>query len=134
MYKRCRHGTASVELAICLPLFVLVVFGAVETCSLIHLKETLKTASYEAARLAAKGTDYEQAAVERATQIVTSRGVIAPSVTFQPTDLSTVAVGGYVTARVSVDPAAQDSTFMLPATILGSAAVSSTTTMVKESE
>lgn len=51
MRGRRRDGSASVELALCLPLFVLVVIGTVETCSLIHLQETLKTASYEAARL-----------------------------------------------------------------------------------
>ena len=134
MYKRCRRGTASVELAICLPLFLLVVFGAVEACSLIHLKQSLKTASYEAARLAAKGSENEQAAIDRATQILSSRGMVLESVTFAPSDLAAVPAGGYVTATVNVDPANQGDALMLSTTILGTNTVSAATTMVKESE
>jgi Flp pilus assembly protein TadG len=134
MSNRKRRGAASVELALCLPLFVVVVFGAVELCSLIHLKETLKTASYEAARVAAKGSSFKQTAIDRATQIVSSRGITIESVTFEPSDLTTVAAGQYITATVSIDPSRQGSALMLPTATLGRTSVSSKTTMVKEKD
>ena len=129
--RQCQKGTASVELTVCLPLFVLVVMGTVETCSFIHLQETLNTASYEAARLAALGPSKEQAAINRATEVVASRGITGASVVFSPSDLENVPVGGYITATVRVSPTGQPS-LLLPATILGSSPLSSATTMVKE--
>lgn len=126
-----RRGTASVELAVCLPLFVLVVMGTVETCSFIHLQESLNTASYEAARVAVMGAAKRQAAVDRATEVVSSRGIVGATVTFTPSDLASVPVGGYITATVRVEPSAQR-TLLLPASILGSSQLTSETTMVKE--
>lgn len=129
--RQCRKGTASVELAVCLPLFVLVVMGTVETCSFIHLQETLNTASYEAARLAALGPTQRQAAINRAKEVVSSRGISGATVVFAPRDLDSVPVGGYITATVRANPADQQS-LILPVSILGGGLLTSETTMVKE--
>lgn len=48
-----RRGAASVELAVCLPVIILIVFGAIETCSIVFLQQNLQLIAYEAARVAA---------------------------------------------------------------------------------
>lgn len=133
MRRKRRLGSSSVEFALCLPFLVLVVTGTVETCSLIHLQETLKTASYEAARLAAQGPSERQAAIDRASQIVTSRGIVDVSVVFEPADLASVPVGGYITTTVRVETASQgQSALLLPRSVYGSEWLSAETTMVRE--
>ncbi|MGI9517005.1 MAG: TadE family protein [Pirellulaceae bacterium] len=52
--RRSVRGTATVELALCLPMIVLVVFGAVEGASMIFLKQTLVQSSYEGIKVAVK--------------------------------------------------------------------------------
>jgi len=48
-----RRGAASVELAVCLPVILLIVFGAIETCSIVFLQQNLQLIAYEATRVAA---------------------------------------------------------------------------------
>lgn len=50
--RRKRRGAALVELAICLPVFFLITMGTIESCRMIYLRQSLKMAAYETARLA----------------------------------------------------------------------------------
>lgn len=50
--KRPRTGAALIEFALCLPLFLAIAVGTLETCRMIYLRQSLKIAAYEAARLA----------------------------------------------------------------------------------
>ena len=49
-----RRGAAVSELAICLPITTLLVFGGIETADMIHLKGYLRNISYEGGREAAR--------------------------------------------------------------------------------
>ncbi|MCA9065651.1 MAG: pilus assembly protein, partial [Planctomycetaceae bacterium] len=46
-----RSGAALVEFALVLPLLLLILMGALETCSMLYLKQTLHIAAYEATRV-----------------------------------------------------------------------------------
>ncbi|XZE53653.1 TadE/TadG family type IV pilus assembly protein [Planctomycetaceae bacterium SH139] len=46
-----RSGAAVVELAVCLPLLVLISLATIEACAMIYLKQSLKIAAYEGARV-----------------------------------------------------------------------------------
>ena len=48
--SRHRRGTATVELAICFPILVLLTIGTIDVCSMLFLKETVTMAAYEGAR------------------------------------------------------------------------------------
>ncbi len=48
--KRKRNGTATVELAVCLPLIVIIAFGSIEATNMIFLEQRLTAAAYEGAQ------------------------------------------------------------------------------------
>src|SRR6188472_1863347 len=48
----CRRGVAASELAVCLPIVVLLVLATIEACSMVFLKQSLTVASYEGVRTA----------------------------------------------------------------------------------
>ncbi len=45
-----RRGTALMELAVCLPLVVMITMATIEACSVLYLKQALKIAAYEGCR------------------------------------------------------------------------------------
>lgn len=45
------RGVAVVELAVCLPIIVLLLLGTVEACRMIQLKQNIMVAAYEGARV-----------------------------------------------------------------------------------
>ena len=49
-HRATRRGVAAVELAVCLPVIILLVFGAIEASSFIFLKQSLNVAAYEGIR------------------------------------------------------------------------------------
>lgn len=50
--ERRRTGSATVECAFVLPVFVLLTLGTIEVCRAIYLRQAAKVAAYEAARVA----------------------------------------------------------------------------------
>ena len=72
---RRRRGSAAVEFAVCLPVIVLLVFGAIEASSFIFLKQSLSVACYEGIREAASRDGTNATATAVAEAILTSRGV-----------------------------------------------------------
>lgn len=46
-----RSGAAIIELAVCLPLLVLITLATIKACSMIFLKQTLIIAAFEGARI-----------------------------------------------------------------------------------
>jgi Flp pilus assembly protein TadG len=79
-----RRGTATVELAVCVPLIVSLVFGAIEVANVIFLKQALSVASYEAAqRASARGGD-ETNAQEAAESVLAAHGVSNGTIDIEP--------------------------------------------------
>ncbi|MBA4031549.1 MAG: pilus assembly protein TadE [Planctomyces sp.] len=98
-----RHprGAATVELAICLPIIMLVVFGSIESANAIFLKTTLTQASYEAARAVTSTGGTVEAAEARAREVLASRNVTGASISFTPTVESATPVGTMIQVKVS---------------------------------
>lgn len=72
----CRkRGAATVEMAICLPLLITLVFGSIETANMIHVRQSCVTAAYEAGRERAKFAGTESAADTRAGEVLAGRGI-----------------------------------------------------------
>ncbi len=49
--KQQRRGAAIVELALFLPVYFLVAMGTIETCRALYIRQSLKIAAYECARV-----------------------------------------------------------------------------------
>ena len=49
--KLNRSGAAMIEFAICMPVFFLLAMSTIETCRMLYLRQSLKIAAYECARI-----------------------------------------------------------------------------------
>ncbi|WP_044250445.1 TadE/TadG family type IV pilus assembly protein [Rhodopirellula sp. SWK7] len=49
---KLRRGAALIEFVVCLPVLLAISLGTLETCRMIYLRQSLKLAAYECARLA----------------------------------------------------------------------------------
>jgi Flp pilus assembly protein TadG len=72
---RQRKAAAIVELAICLPVLVLIVFGSIEIAGSIFMKQTLTSAAHEGALTGMRLNAQETEIITRVNQILTARGV-----------------------------------------------------------
>jgi len=101
--RQNRHGTATTELALCLPLLLLFCFGTIEACAAIYLKQTLTIAAYEGVRTAnffgSTNSDV-QATCER---IFADRGIVGATISTTPTDLRDAAAGEFIAVECSAD-------------------------------
>ncbi|WP_233148653.1 TadE/TadG family type IV pilus assembly protein [Rhodopirellula sp. MGV] len=98
--KDARSGVAAVEFAVCLPILVLLVFGAIEASSFIFLKQSISVACYEGIREAAKDDGTAAIATARAQAILDSRGVNNYTIEF-PTGVEGLDRGDQVVCEVS---------------------------------
>ena len=96
-----RRGVAAVEFAVCIPLFLLLTIGAIQTTDAIYLKNSLRVVAYEAVREGVKPTGTNTTVSTRANEILTARNVQGGVVTTSPSDVSTAAAGDSITITVT---------------------------------
>jgi hypothetical protein len=75
-----------VELAVCLPVIVPLVFASIEAANMVFLQEALQTTAYETARLAVKIGSSKDEALSWGGQMLTLHNVQGGSITIQPLD------------------------------------------------
>ncbi|MGI9474254.1 MAG: TadE/TadG family type IV pilus assembly protein [Rubripirellula sp.] len=80
--RRPVRGVAAVEFAVCLPVIVLLVFGAIEASSFIFLKQSLNVAAYEGIRESIRVGFDNANGMDRASNILDSRNVNDFAVSF----------------------------------------------------
>ncbi len=93
---------AVVEFAICLPILVIVVFGSIEACNAIYLKQAATASAYEAVRVATGSGGTKVAAQTRGEEILAARGIAGATLTFNPDDPATWNRGSTVSVHVAV--------------------------------
>ena len=77
---RWRRGTAVTELAICLPVLTMVIFGSIEMCNAIFLTQTLIEAGYEGALVGSQTGATESEIVQRVQNVLTARNIVGANV------------------------------------------------------
>ncbi|HEX5472420.1 MAG TPA: TadE family protein [Lacipirellulaceae bacterium] len=99
--RRKSRGVAAAELAVCLPIVVLLVLATIESCSAIFLKQSLTVAAYEGVRTAiengAKSSDVQSVC----NQILADRRVKGTSITVNPSNIAALNPGDYVNVTVT---------------------------------
>jgi TadE-like protein len=123
------HGVAASELALCLPLIVMLVLGSIEACSMIFLHHSLAIASYEGVRVAINYDATTQQVLDRCNFLVDARKVTGDAIAITPSDVAKVPRGTPITVSVS---APCDANALLPPWFFGGRTLTAATTMVKE--
>jgi Flp pilus assembly protein TadG len=100
-----RKGIATLELALCLPLLLILFLGTVDCCSMIYLKQSMSLAVYEGSRVAQQEGATAEEVASACEDLLSSRGVQRVSVSTQPADLSAAQPGELVEVNVSVSGA-----------------------------
>jgi len=99
--KRNRRGVATTELAVCLPVIVLLVVATVEACSMIYLKQTLSIAAYEGVRTAISNGATVADVRAACDQILDDRQVEGGTVTVKPSNIGSLNPGEFVDVTVT---------------------------------
>ena len=127
--RRARWGVAATELAVCLPVIVLLVVATVEACSMVFLKQSLSVAAYEGARTAiADGTTTADVQA-KCSQIFRDRGIDGATVSTNPSNFDRVGPGVFVDITAT---APCDRNTVLPNMFYRGRRVSSTVSMMTE--
>lgn len=124
-----RKGVAAAELAVCLPVIVLIVLSTIEACTMVFLKQSLSIAAYEGARAALAQNATNSTVQNVANQVLTQRRVNGGTVTISPGNLIAVAPGEYMTITCSA-PASRNS--IIPIRFYRGRTLTGSATMMKE--
>lgn len=97
---RPRKGAALIELAICLPVFFMITMASIETCRMIYVRQSLKIAAYECARLAIIPKIDHQTLQDQCDAILVGRRIRGYTFTCEPYDPQTLQFGQLFKATV----------------------------------
>lgn len=103
-YTMChqqRRGAATIEFAVCLPVIILLVFGAIEASNFIFLKQSLNVAAYEGVREAIRNDSSGAESQRVAETILNSRQVRDFQIRFPAGSSDATRRGEAVTIEVS---------------------------------
>lgn len=129
--NRNRKGSATVELAVCLPVIMILTFGAIEATSLISFRQRLLTAAYEAARTTSGPGQTSVAGITAGSNILTARGITGGAVTLSPGSVTAATPAGTEIAATVTAPFAANS-WMRPFILNGIDDVTVTVNMVRQ--
>ncbi len=124
-----RRAVAASELAVCLPVIVLLVLAMIESCTMIFLKQSLTVSAYEGIRAALKPGAVAADVQTSADGVLTDRRVQLGRVVVTPANWETLAPGQYVTVTVS---APADSNSTIPGSFFRGRTLAASATMMKE--
>lgn len=105
-----RRGTATVECAIVLPVFVLLLLGTMEACSMIFLRQSVELAAYESARAAVLPQTTLVNVQSAGASLLSARKVKNFSISVSPSNFQTAAYGTFIRVSASA-PVADNSLF-----------------------
>lgn len=100
--RRSRKGAAVAELAVVLPILMIMVFGTLEICERLLLRQSAAVAAYETARMSARRTMTAERATARGLEILESRRINGGTININPSDLSEISTGEQIRVTVLV--------------------------------
>jgi Flp pilus assembly protein TadG len=127
--RRGIRGVAAAELAVCLPIVVLLVIATIEACSALFLKQSLTVAAYEGVRTAIEEGATPANIQGACNQILTDRNIQGAKVTLSPANITLLKPGDFIDVTVS---APCDSNSMVPTTFYRGRTLSAKASMMIE--
>jgi Flp pilus assembly protein TadG len=126
---RARRGVAAAELAVCLPVVVLIVLATIESCSALFLKQSLTAAAYEGVRTAIEKGGTSATVQTSCNAILNDRKIQGSQVTVSPVGISSLKPGDYIKVTVSAPCNANS---LVPTTFFRGKTLSASATMMIE--
>lgn len=115
LHRSTREGVATVELALVLPVLFILIFGTLEVCLRLNLRESVVVAAYETARLASRRHGTADDAVARGLTLLEERGVRDGTIQIDPSSLVDMATADEIRVTATVPVAGNTSvSFVLP--------------------
>ncbi|MCA9265155.1 MAG: pilus assembly protein [Planctomycetales bacterium] len=96
-----RRGVAAVEFAVCLPVIVLLVLGAIEATNMVFLKQSLSVAAYEGGRTAVVPDATDADVIAKCQEILNERRVNGANIAITPDPVEDLGSGEYIHIEVS---------------------------------
>jgi hypothetical protein len=94
-------AAAVTELAVCLPILVLITLATIESCTMLHLQQRLKTTAFEAARVGIVPGANSSNVNYQCQLLLDAHRVEAYEVSMEPSNPETLQQGDYFTVTVS---------------------------------
>lgn len=101
-----RRAAAVTELAATIPVITLIVLGTIETCSMLFLKQGLRVAAYEGARVALVPGSQLENVQAGCNKILDARKVKSSTISVTPSSFNTQPYGTIVNVKIQADCAA----------------------------
>ena len=98
---RARRGIAVVELAMLLPVFVLILFATIEACTMIFLQQSLKIAAHEGVRAAVVEGSTTTNVTNMVLEFLSQRNVNGATITITPNNYTSQPYGTVLQVQVS---------------------------------
>jgi Flp pilus assembly protein TadG len=127
--SRKSRGVAAAELAVCLPVIVLMVIASIEACSALFLKQSLTVAAYEGVRTAIEQGAASSNVQTACNQILTDRKIKGAKITIKPSDIASLNPGDFVDVTITA-PCASNS--LVPSAFYRGRTLSATASMMIE--
>ena len=105
-----RNATAVVELAITLPVFVLILLGTIETTTMIFLEQSLEICAYQGARVALIPSSTAAKVNSSCATVHADRKVKSATVSVSPANYETLPYGTLIQVQVTA-PCSNNSPF-----------------------
>ncbi len=100
---QARRAAAAVELAVCLPVIVVLVFGALEGANIMFCRQAMVEAAYEACKHASRPDGTSTRANTLATDVLRARRINSANITLTPANVATATPGQEVAVRITVN-------------------------------
>lgn len=126
-----RRGAAVTELAICLPILVIFVFGTIEICNYIYKKQSISIAAYEGARIALVSGSTEEKVRLQCELLLADRRINDAVIQISPADFETAPTGTFIAVEVSAPLASNG---VLPKQLFAQDFLNARVEMMKEFE
>jgi hypothetical protein len=105
IFRRTKNSSArcgvAAELAVCLPVVVLVVLATIESCSALFLKQSMTVAAYEGIRAAIEKGATTASVQAACNQVLNDRRIQGSTVTLTPASISSLKPGDFIDVTVS---------------------------------
>ena len=98
-----RNGVAVVELAVCLPVLVLILLATIEACVMLQLQQNVAITAYEGTRIGILPGSNASAVQLQCEMLLDDRNITNYTITMDPPDPATLNEGDLFTVTVEAD-------------------------------